>query len=124
LTAAQNSVILADRACRSQEGMKLMVALTETLTALVVDIGGRMNFSTTLSLPQPDKRSLLVLRHAAKHCPALVLNTVLSPHFGAMAPVTLTSLAPDLLAAAFQSGFATCGVKPRGRLDLSLRRHV
>ena len=37
-------MILADRACRSQEGMKLIVELAEALNAPVVDIGGRMNF--------------------------------------------------------------------------------
>ena len=44
LVAAQNPVILADRACRSQEGMKRLVELAEALNAPVVDIGGRMNF--------------------------------------------------------------------------------
>ena len=53
LVAAQNPVILADRACRSQEGMKRIVELAEALNAPVADIGGRMNFPTTsLSLPQ------------------------------------------------------------------------
>src|ERR1051325_4480831 len=50
LTAAQNPVILADRACRSQEGMKRIVELAEALNAPVADIGGRLNFSTTAFL--------------------------------------------------------------------------
>jgi thiamine pyrophosphate-dependent acetolactate synthase large subunit-like protein len=47
LVAAQAPVIIADRACRSQEGMKRLVELAEALNAPVVDIGGRMNFPTT-----------------------------------------------------------------------------
>jgi acetolactate synthase I/II/III large subunit len=60
LAAAQNPVILADRACRSQEGMKRMVELAEALNAPVVDIGGRMNFPTTHYLSRTgDRRSLI-----------------------------------------------------------------
>jgi len=60
LVAAQNPVILADRACRSQEGVKRMVELAEALNAPVVDIGGRMNFPTTHYLSRSvDKRSLV-----------------------------------------------------------------
>lgn len=60
LVAAQNPVILADRACRSQEGMKRMVELAEALNAPVVDIGGRMNFPTTHFLCHSEaKRSLI-----------------------------------------------------------------
>ncbi len=60
LVAAQNPVILADRACRSQEGMQRMVELAEALNAPCVDIGGRMNFPTTHFLSRSmDKRSLI-----------------------------------------------------------------
>jgi acetolactate synthase-1/2/3 large subunit len=60
LVAAQNPVILADRACRSQEGMKRLVELAEALNAPVLDIGGRMNFPTTHYLCRSaDRRSLV-----------------------------------------------------------------
>ena len=53
LAAAENPVILADRASRSQEGINRLVELAEALNAPVVDIGGRMNFPTNaLSLSQ------------------------------------------------------------------------
>ena len=60
LASAQNPVILADRACRSQEGMKRMVELAEALNAPVVDVGGRMNFPTTHYLSRSgDRRSVI-----------------------------------------------------------------
>ncbi len=43
LTAAENPVIVADRAARSQDGVDLIVELAETLGAVVVDQCGRMN---------------------------------------------------------------------------------
>jgi len=60
LAAAQNPVILADRACRSQQGMKLLVELAEALNAPVIDIGGRMNFPTTHYLCRSADRRALV----------------------------------------------------------------
>ena len=50
LVAAVKPVILADRAVRSQNGVKLMVELAESLGAPVVDLGGRMNFPNTHDL--------------------------------------------------------------------------
>lgn len=50
LLAAEHPVILADRATRSQNGVKLMVELAEALGAPVVDLGGRVNFPNTHSL--------------------------------------------------------------------------
>src|SRR5205823_4429880 len=44
LVAAQNPVIIADRAARTPAGMKYLVELAETLQAPVLDQGGRMNF--------------------------------------------------------------------------------
>jgi thiamine pyrophosphate-dependent acetolactate synthase large subunit-like protein len=44
LAAAENPVIIADRAARTPEGMRLLVQLAEALHAPVVDRGGRMNF--------------------------------------------------------------------------------
>ena len=60
LVTAQNPVIMADRACRSQAGLKLMVELAEALNAPVIDLGGRMNFPTTHHLCRSlDKRPLI-----------------------------------------------------------------
>ena len=60
LVAAENPVILADRACRSQEGMKRLVELAEALNAPVIDIGGRMNFPTPHYLCRGADRRQLV----------------------------------------------------------------
>src|SRR2546426_358362 len=46
LVAAQNPVIIADRAARTAAGMKYLMELAETLQAPVLDQGGRMNFPT------------------------------------------------------------------------------
>src|SRR5688572_9821741 len=50
LVGAEHPVIMADRAVRSAQGLKLMVELAEALGAPVIDIGGRMNFPTTHDL--------------------------------------------------------------------------
>ena len=50
LVAAQRPVIVADRAVRSQEGVKLMVELAESIGAAVIDNGQRMNFPNTHDL--------------------------------------------------------------------------
>jgi len=50
LVNAEKPVIIADRAVRSQNGVRLMVELAETLGAPVVDLGGRMNFPNTHDL--------------------------------------------------------------------------
>ena len=44
LVNAENPVIVADRACRSQAGVNSLVQLCELLNATLVDQGGRMNF--------------------------------------------------------------------------------
>jgi thiamine pyrophosphate-dependent acetolactate synthase large subunit-like protein len=44
LVAAQNPVIIADRAARTPRGLALMIELAESLQAAVVDMYGRMNF--------------------------------------------------------------------------------
>jgi acetolactate synthase I/II/III large subunit len=61
LVAAERPVILADRMARSQEGMKRLVELAETLNAPVVDIGGRMNFPTTHYLCRSEDRRALIM---------------------------------------------------------------
>jgi len=85
LVAAQNPVILADRACRSQDGMKRMVELAEALNAPVVDIGGRMNFPTTHYLCRStDNRSLVgqadVVLMLEVADPWGQFNTISDPH--------------------------------------------
>jgi benzoylformate decarboxylase/acetolactate synthase-1/2/3 large subunit len=50
LVNAQKPLIIADRAVRSQQGVKLLVELAESLGAPVVDLGSRMNFPTTHDL--------------------------------------------------------------------------
>ena len=85
LVAAQNPVILADRACRSQEGMKRIVELAEALNAPVADIGGRMNFPTNHYLCRSlDKRSLVgqadVVLMLEVADPWGQFNTISDPH--------------------------------------------
>src|SRR5216683_3243808 len=53
LAGAQNPVIVADRAARTPNGMKLLVQLAELLQARVIDQGGRMNFPRTHYLNAP-----------------------------------------------------------------------
>lgn len=50
LVEANNPLIIADRAVRSQQGVKLMVELAEALGAPVIDNGQRMNFPNTHDL--------------------------------------------------------------------------
>ena len=52
LVAAENPVIIVDRAARTAAGMTLLVELAEALQAPVVDMGGRMNFPTRHPLNQ------------------------------------------------------------------------
>jgi thiamine pyrophosphate-dependent acetolactate synthase large subunit-like protein len=60
LAGAEKPLIIADRACRSQEGVKLMVELAETLGAAVVDNGWRTNFPSTHDLELSFMRQSLV----------------------------------------------------------------
>ena len=60
LVEAKNPVIIADRAVRSQEGVKLMVELAEALGAPVIDSGSRMNFPTTHDLDCSFMRPTLI----------------------------------------------------------------
>src|SRR5712664_796140 len=53
LAGAQNPVIVADRAARTPNGVKLLVQLAETLQARVIDQGGRLNFPRTHYLSAP-----------------------------------------------------------------------
>src|SRR5258706_13183198 len=53
LAEAQTPVIVADRAARTPNGVKLLVQLAELLQARVIDQGGRMNFPRTHYLSAP-----------------------------------------------------------------------
>src|SRR5258707_15788639 len=52
LAAAENPVLIVDRAARTAAGMALLVELAEALQVPVVDMGGRMNFPTRHPLTQ------------------------------------------------------------------------
>jgi acetolactate synthase-1/2/3 large subunit len=60
LVAAENPVIVADRAARTPEGLALMIELAETLQAAVVDRNGRMNFPTRHPLNQTESGNAVV----------------------------------------------------------------
>ena len=60
LVNAKSPVILADRAARTQEGIKRLVELAEALNVPVVDLGGRMNFPSRHYLCHTDARRALV----------------------------------------------------------------
>lgn len=60
LVAAENPVIVVDRAARTAAGLKLVVELAETLQAPVIDQLGRMNFPSRHPLNQTDRARQLV----------------------------------------------------------------
>jgi thiamine pyrophosphate-dependent acetolactate synthase large subunit-like protein len=60
LVAAENPVIIADRAARTAAGMKYLVELAETLQAPVIDQGGRMNFPSRHPLNQSARSRALI----------------------------------------------------------------
>ena len=60
LVAAQNPLIVADRAVRNQDGVAALVRLAETLQCPVIDLGGRMNFPSSHYLCQSGNRATLV----------------------------------------------------------------
>ena len=60
LVKAENPVIIADRAARTPNGMKLLVELAEALQAPVIDQGGRMNFPTRHPLNHTERSRVLV----------------------------------------------------------------
>src|SRR5881409_966142 len=60
LVAAQNPVIIADRAARTAAGMKYLIELAETLQAPVIDQGGRMNFPSRHALNQSSRGRALI----------------------------------------------------------------
>jgi acetolactate synthase I/II/III large subunit len=60
LAAAQRPVIVADRAARTANGMRGVIALAEALNAPVVDQGGRLNMPTSHYLNQSGRGGALV----------------------------------------------------------------
>jgi acetolactate synthase I/II/III large subunit len=60
LAAAQRPVIVADRAARTANGMRSVIALAEALNAPVVDQGGRLNMPTSHYLNQSGRGGALV----------------------------------------------------------------
>jgi thiamine pyrophosphate-dependent acetolactate synthase large subunit-like protein len=60
LVAAENPVLVADRAARTPAGMAHLVELAEALQAPVIDQGGRMNFPTRHPLNQTERGRALV----------------------------------------------------------------
>lgn len=63
LVAAENPVLIADRAARTPAGLKLLIELAETLQAPVINQNGRMNFPSRHPLNQSE-RSRAVIANA------------------------------------------------------------
>ena len=60
LVAAENPVILLERTARSENGVKLLVELAETLQAPVIDLAARMNFPSQHPLNQTERARPLI----------------------------------------------------------------
>src|SRR6266849_3489886 len=60
LVAAENPVIVADRAARTPAGLARLIELADALQAAVIDQGGRMNFPSRHPLNQSDRGRALV----------------------------------------------------------------
>jgi acetolactate synthase-1/2/3 large subunit len=60
LVQAENPVIVADRAARTQAGMDRLVELAELLQAPVIDQAGRMNFPTRHPLNHSSRRGAVI----------------------------------------------------------------
>jgi acetolactate synthase I/II/III large subunit len=60
LVAAENPVLIADRAARTQAGMKYLVELAEALQAPVISRAGRMNFPSRHPLNHTERSRALI----------------------------------------------------------------
>jgi acetolactate synthase I/II/III large subunit len=133
LAGAENPVIIADRAARSQEGVKRLVALAEALNAPVVDLGARMNFPTTHYLARSeDGRALVreadVILFLEVGDPWGQLNTISDPHHQyrrlAKPDVKLVNLtlADHLMKSNYQDmqRFCPCDLSISGDVEASL----
>lgn len=78
LVAAERPVIIADRAARTAEGLRLMVELAEALQAPVIDLNGRMNFPWRHPLNQSRRQAQLTADAD------LVLGLELTDYWGAI----------------------------------------
>ena len=78
LVAAERPLIIADRAARTPEGLRLMIELAEALQAAVVDVSGRMNFPWRHPLNQTRRQATLVAEAD------LILGLELTDYWGAI----------------------------------------
>jgi acetolactate synthase-1/2/3 large subunit len=78
LVAAENPVILADRAARTPAGLASLVELAELLQSAVIDKNGRMNFPTRHPLNQTERA------HAAVAAADVILGLELTDFFGSV----------------------------------------
>ena len=60
LVAAENPVLVADRAARTPAGMAYLIELAEALQAPVIDQGGRMNFPTRHPLNHSERSRAII----------------------------------------------------------------
>ena len=60
MVAAENPVILLERTARSENGLKLIIELAETLQAPVIDLAARMNFPSQHPLNQTERARPLI----------------------------------------------------------------
>ena len=60
LVAAENPVLVADRAARTPAGLKLLIELAETLQAPVINQAARMNFPSRHPLNQTERSRALI----------------------------------------------------------------
>ncbi len=60
LVAAENPLLIADRAARTPTGLARLIELAEALQAPVVDLSGRMNFPTRHRLNQTERSRELI----------------------------------------------------------------
>jgi acetolactate synthase I/II/III large subunit len=78
LIAAERPLIIADRAARTPEGLRLMIELAEALQAAVVDVNGRMNFPWRHPLNQTRRQAALAADAD------LILGLELTDYWGAI----------------------------------------
>jgi thiamine pyrophosphate-dependent acetolactate synthase large subunit-like protein len=62
LAAAENPVVIADRATRTAAGLARLIELAETLQVPVIEQAGRMNFPTRHPLNQTERSGALIAR--------------------------------------------------------------
>jgi thiamine pyrophosphate-dependent acetolactate synthase large subunit-like protein len=78
LIAAERPLIIADRAARTPEGLRLMIELAEALQAAVIDVSGRLNFPWRHPLNQTRRQAALAAEAD------LILGLELTDFWGAM----------------------------------------